>query len=50
MVHIFVQLSLTRFGIVATELMKATEDSCVRHRLAAWFPGWRLRYDRCLVH
>ncbi|CAL9018235.1 unnamed protein product [Prunus brigantina] len=42
--------SNTRFGIVATELMKATEDTCVRHRLAAWSPGGRLGYDRRLVH
>ncbi|CAL9019061.1 unnamed protein product [Prunus brigantina] len=32
----------TRFSIVATELMKATEDTRVRDRLAAWSPGGRL--------
>ncbi|CAL9006577.1 unnamed protein product [Prunus brigantina] len=40
----------TRFSIVATELMKATEDTGVRHRLAIWSPRGRLGYDRCLVH
>ncbi|CAL9031391.1 unnamed protein product [Prunus brigantina] len=40
--------SNTRFSIVAAELMKATEDPGVRHRLAAWSPRGRLGYDRYL--
>ncbi|CAL2234267.1 unnamed protein product [Prunus armeniaca] len=40
----------TRFGIVTTELMKATEDTRVGNRLATLSPGGRLGYDRCLVH
>ncbi|CAL8168556.1 unnamed protein product [Prunus armeniaca] len=40
----------TRFGVVSTELMKATKDTRVGHGLAAWSPGGRLGYDRCLVH
>ena len=60
--HVFIQLPFankslndvaqgnTRFSIVAAELMKATEDPGVRHRLVAWSPRGRLGYDRCLVH
>ncbi|CAL9004515.1 unnamed protein product [Prunus brigantina] len=40
----------TRFSNVAAELMKATEDTGVRHMLAAWSLRRRLGYDRCLVH
>ncbi|CAL2271719.1 unnamed protein product [Prunus armeniaca] len=40
----------TRFRIVATELMKAIEDTCVGHRLAAWSLEGRFGYDKCLVH
>ncbi|CAL2239030.1 unnamed protein product [Prunus armeniaca] len=30
--------------------MKATKDTRVGHGLAAWSPGGRLGYYRCLVH
>ncbi|CAL8168083.1 unnamed protein product [Prunus armeniaca] len=61
-VHIFIQLPLTnksfndvsqdntRFGIMAAELMKMAEDTCVWHRLVGRSPGGRLRYHGCLVH
>ncbi|CAL2265635.1 unnamed protein product [Prunus armeniaca] len=61
-VHIFIQLPFTnksfndvaqgntRFGIMATELMKMAEDTYVWHRLVGRSPGGRLGYDRCLMH